>query len=137
MHDETLLVQPYTLYIYSTAFWSALRIRNKSFGSGFGSGSGLKLVSDSDPDSNPGLNPDPNPGFGSRSETGQNFFFVLKFLPSLIFKHKKRLPFLSSMTWCAINLQNSDSYPLVRGTDPWVRIRTKKSRIHNTAYNYL
>jgi hypothetical protein len=31
-----------------------------------------------------------NYGFGSRSETGQNFFFfVLKFLPSLIFKHKK------------------------------------------------
>jgi hypothetical protein len=56
-----------------------LRIRN---GSDFGSGSGLKLVSDSDPDT--------NPGFGSRSETGQNFFFfVLKFLPSLIFKHKK------------------------------------------------
>ncbi len=42
---------------------------DKSFGSGFGSGSGLKLVSDSDLD--------------------QNFFFVLKFLPSLIFKHKK------------------------------------------------
>jgi hypothetical protein len=56
-----------------------LRIRNNSFGSGLGSGSGLKLVSNSDP----------NPGFGSRSETGQNFFFVLKFLPSLIFKNKK------------------------------------------------
>ncbi len=73
-----------------------LRIRNKSFGSCVGSG--LKLVSDSDPDSNPDPNPDsnpdsnpyPNPGFGSRSETGQNFFFlVIKYLPSLIFKHKK------------------------------------------------
>jgi hypothetical protein len=38
-----------------------------------------------DPDSDP----DPNPGFESRSETGQNFFFVLKFLPSFIFKNKK------------------------------------------------
>jgi hypothetical protein len=49
-----------------------------------GSGSGLKLVLDP----NPNLNPDPNRGFGSRSETGQNFFFELTFLHSLIFKHK-------------------------------------------------
>jgi hypothetical protein len=38
------------------------------------------------------------------------------------------------MTWlrtsCTINLQDSDSDPLVRGTDPRIRIRTKKSRIH-------
>jgi len=71
-------------------------------------------------------------GFGSRSETGQNFF---KFLSNLIFKHKKAAS-LSSVTWlwtsCAINLlnlQDSDSDPLVRGTDPRIRIRilTKKS----------
>jgi hypothetical protein len=45
------------------------------------------------------------------------------------------------MTWlrtrCAINLQDSASDPLVRGTDPRIRICTKKSRIHNTVYNYL
>jgi hypothetical protein len=113
-----------------TQLQAVLRIRNKSFGSG----SDLKLVSD--PDSNP----DPNPGFGSRSETGQNFFFCSKFLPILIFKHK-RLPSLSSVTWlqkrCAINLQDSDPDPLIRGTDPRTRVRTKKSRIHYTAYNYL
>ncbi len=45
-----------------------LRIRNKSFGSSFGSGSGMQLVS----------NLDSNPGYGSRSETGQNFFFCTK-----------------------------------------------------------
>ncbi len=68
-------------------------------------------------------------------------FFVLKFLPSLIFKHKKaafpQLPWLGYETRCAINLQDSDPDPLVRGTDPRIRFRTKKSRINNTAYNYL
>ncbi len=34
------------------------------------------------------IRPEVSFGFGSRSETGRNFF-VLKFLPSLIFKHKK------------------------------------------------
>jgi hypothetical protein len=101
-----------------------LRIRNRSFGSNFGSGSGLKLVSD--PDSNPDL----NPGFGSRSETGQNFFFFCSkfFLPSLIFKHKKvALPQLRdlAMNKVRINLQDSDPDPLVRGTDPRIRILTK------------
>ncbi len=114
---------------------AVLRIRNKSFGSCVGSGSGLKLVSDSDPDSNP----DPNSDSNLDQKLAKLLFFVLKYLPSLIFKH--RLPSLSSMTWlrtsCAINLQDSDSDPLVRGTDPRIRIRTKKSRIHNTVYNYL
>ncbi len=101
------------------------------------SGSGLKLVSDSDPDSNP----DPNPGFESRSETGPNFLFLFSnFYPASSSKIK-RLPSLSSMTWlqtrCAINLQDSDSDPLVRDTDPRIRTCTKKSRIRNTAYNYL
>jgi hypothetical protein len=45
------------------------------------------------------------------------------------------------MTWlrtkCATNLQDSDPDLLVRGTDPQIRIRTKKSQIHNTAYNYF
>jgi hypothetical protein len=72
------------------SFEAVLRIQNKSFGSGFGSGSGLKLVSDTDPDSNLGVE--------SRSESWiliwiRNWpkihFFILKFLPSLIFKHKK------------------------------------------------
>jgi hypothetical protein len=40
-------------------------------------------------------------------------------------------------TKCAINLQDSDPDLLVRGTDPWIWIRIKKSQIHNTAYNYL
>jgi hypothetical protein len=83
-----------------------LRIRNKSFGSGLGSG--LKLVSDSDPDSNPDL----NPGFGSKSETGQNFFFCSKIFYPASSSKIKRLPSLSSMTWlrtrCVINLQDSD-----------------------------
>ncbi len=52
---------------------TVLRIRNRSFGSGFVSGSGLKLVSDSDLD----------------QKLAKTSFFVLKFLPSLIFKHKK------------------------------------------------
>jgi hypothetical protein len=77
-----------TIFVFSQREYCAvLRIRNKSFGSCFGSGSGLKLVSDPDPVSDPvsDSNPDPNPGSGSRSETGQIFFF-LKFLRSLIFK---------------------------------------------------
>jgi hypothetical protein len=119
-----------------------LRIRNKSIGSGFGSGSGLKLVSDPDsnpvpnPDSNPGSNLDPNLEFG----TGKKLFFVLKFYPASS-SNIKRLPSLSYVTWlrkrCAINLQDSDPDLFVRGTDPLIRIRisTKKSWIHNTAYN--
>ncbi len=107
-------------------------------GSETGSRSCLNVVLDSDPDSNP----DPNPGFRSRSETGQkSSFIVLEFATSLIFKHKR--PFHSSVTLlprrCAINLQDSDSDLLVSGTDPPIRIRTKKtkSRIHNNAFNYL
>ncbi len=64
-------------------------------------------------------------------------FFVLKFLPSLI----KRLPSLSSVTWLrtssTINLQDLVPDQLERCTDLRIRIRTKMSRIHNTAYNYL
>jgi hypothetical protein len=52
---------------------AVLRIRKKSFGSGLVSGSGLKLVSDSDLD----------------QKLAKTSFFVLKFLPSLIFKNKK------------------------------------------------
>jgi hypothetical protein len=60
---------------------AVLRIRNKSFGSGYGSGSGLQLV----------LNPiririldwDPDQKLAKTSS------FLLKFLRSLIFKHKK------------------------------------------------
>ena len=52
-----------------------LRIRNKSFGSFFGSGFGLKLVSDPDLISDPDLD-----------QKLAKFFFVLKFLGSLIFK---------------------------------------------------
>jgi hypothetical protein len=59
-------------------FPSVLGIRNKSFGSCFGSGSGLKLVSDPDPVS--------NPGSGSRSETGQIFFYTKIFTQPRIFK---------------------------------------------------
>jgi hypothetical protein len=55
---------------------AVLRIRNKSFGSGFGSGSGLKLISDPDPVSDPDLD----------QKLAKFFFFVLKFLRSLIFK---------------------------------------------------
>ncbi len=115
-----------------------LRIRNKSFGSG----SGLKLVSDSDPDSNPDANtdssPDSNPGnygFGSRSETDQNFFYLFKNFYPASSSNIKKLPSLSSMTWlrtrCATNLQDSYPDPLVRDTDRRIRIRTKKSKIHN------
>ncbi len=52
-----------------------LRIRNFFFGSGFESGSGLKLVSDPDPVSDPDLD-----------QKLANFFFVLKFLSSIVFK---------------------------------------------------
>jgi hypothetical protein len=58
---------------------AVLRIRNKSFGSCFGSGSGLKLVSDPDPVSDPDSNPD-------LDQKLAKFFFILKFLRSLIFK---------------------------------------------------
>jgi hypothetical protein len=109
-------------------------------------------------------------GFGSRSETDQNFFFVLKFLPSLIFKHKKAaFPQLRDLATnkvrnkfagfgsvlivtiiCLMKVHPAKRaraqvagnasgllFPLLRGTDPQIRIRTKKSWINNTAYNYL
>jgi hypothetical protein len=82
------IFQPFELNLEAV-----LRIRNKSFGSGFGSGSGLKLVSDSDPDSNPDSNPGFKSGSGSRIRiyirNWPKLLFWYKFLPSLIFKHKK------------------------------------------------
>jgi hypothetical protein len=86
-----------------------IRIRSKvsfGFGSGFESGFESRIriqirTLDSDLD---------------QKLAKTSFFFVLKFLPSLIFKHKKA-PSLSSVTWLrtrfAINLQDSDPDLLV------------------------
>ncbi len=101
-----------------------LRIRNFCFGSG----SSLKLVSDPYPDSD------------VDQKLVKTSFFVLKFLPSLIYKHKKAaLPQLRDLATnkVRINLPDSDPDPLVRGTDPQIRILAKKSWIHNTSHNYL
>ncbi len=123
-------------------FW--IRIRPKvsfGFGSGFESGSKSGFES----------------GFGSQIRTRirildsdldqklakTSVFFCSKIFtqPHLRSSKIKRLLSLSSVTWlrtrCAINLQDSDPDPLVRGTDPRIRILTKKSRIHNTAHNYF
>jgi hypothetical protein len=65
---------------------------------------------------------------------------VLKFLPSLIFKHKNAaFPQLCDLGTNKARkiFQDSDPDPLVSGTDLWIWIRTKMSRIHNTAHNYL
>ncbi len=130
---------------------SVLRIRNQSFGSG------LKSVSDPDPawslfririrpevcfgsGFESGSKSEFKSGLESRLETGQNFFFVLKFLPSLIFKHKKAAfpqPRDLVTNKERNKLQDSDPDPLVRRTDPRIRIRANMSRIHNSAYNYL
>jgi hypothetical protein len=79
----TWIFYPPTLIQYKS------RIRNKSFGSRFGSGSGLKLVSDPDPVSGPDSNPESNPDSNPDPDLDQKlaeFFFVITFLRSLIFK---------------------------------------------------
>jgi hypothetical protein len=80
------LVQFWSWVLFSTL---VLRIRNKSFRSSSGSGSGLQLASD--PNSDPNLDSNPDHKLAKT-------FFHLKFLRSLIFKHKKAaLPQLRDM----------------------------------------
>jgi hypothetical protein len=76
--ESSYFYVPERSFMYVTVS-PVLRIRNKSLGSCFGSGSGLKLVSDPDPVSDPDSNPD-------LDQKLAKFFFILKFLRSLIFK---------------------------------------------------
>ena len=94
--------------------------------------------------SNPVSDPDTNPGtkflfrFRIGSGSGQKF----QVLPDPDPQHWLKAAFpefrdfaMNKVRNKSINLQDSDPNPLVR--DPRIRIHTKKSRIHNIAYNYL